>query len=79
MGSPEFLRPNELQLLPKLNNLALGSMVLINFSINPRTLRISSAGCPISDDDDFCELYSLLFHGKLLGSWEERKDEREEG
>lgn len=36
--SPEFLSPNELQLLPKLNRRALGSIVLMSFSINPRTL-----------------------------------------
>lgn len=35
--SPEFLNPKLLQLLPKLANLLLGSIVLISRSISPRT------------------------------------------
>jgi hypothetical protein len=35
--SPLFLNPKLLQLLPKLANLELGSIVLINRSINTRT------------------------------------------
>jgi len=35
---PEFLSPNELHELPKLSNLAEGSMFLMSFSISPRTL-----------------------------------------
>jgi hypothetical protein len=38
---PEFLNPKELHELPKLNNLAEGSIFLISFSISPRTLFIS--------------------------------------
>jgi hypothetical protein len=39
--SPEFLNPKELHELPKLSNLAEGSIFLISFSISPRTLFIS--------------------------------------
>lgn len=35
---PEFLSPKELHELPKLSNLAEGSMFLMSFSISPRTL-----------------------------------------
>jgi hypothetical protein len=37
----ELRRPNELQLLPKLRRRALGSIVLMSFSMSVRTLRVS--------------------------------------
>lgn len=41
-NAPEFLSPNELQLLPKLSRRALGSIVLMSFSMRVRTLSLSA-------------------------------------
>jgi len=77
--SPELRRPNELQLLPKLNKRALGSMVLISFSIRPLTLsRQPNQTSAVPATRNTRDFDVLFFDCQLFIGGEKRKDKGEE-
>lgn len=78
---PEFLSPKELHELPKLNNLAEGSIDLMSFSISPRTLTTVSATTlkPLgAEQGGMGDENSLFFDFELLIRREEGEDEGKE-